>query len=104
MINKELKTLLEKSGLPVAYHHFNEATDPPFLVFLRTKNNNIPADDTVCVDVKNYDVELYTEKKDTETENAIEELFKSYDIFYNVTDEEYVESEKMYEVVYSIQI
>ena len=103
MTHTELDKLLRSSGLPVAYHHFGKPQNPPFLVYIRTGSENIGADNRTYCKRNNYDVELYTDKKDTAKEALIESLLDSNDIYYDI-DEVYIENEKMYEVIYSIQI
>ena len=103
MTHKELGHLLEKAGLPLAYSHFGKPQEPPFLVYIRTGNENIEADDKVWQKKMNYDIELYTSKKDTAKEKIIEDLLDDAEIFYDI-EEVYIESEKMFEVIYSIQI
>lgn len=97
-----LKELLSQLGIPVAYNHFNQPTNPPFVVFRRYSQDNFGADDVVYLKINNYYVELYTEYKDTNLEEELETLFTNNGIFYNVESEDYIDDEKMYEVVYSI--
>lgn len=101
----ELKKMLEKSGLPVAYRQFEQDEDigPPFIIIIRKKEENVFADDKVYQKIQNCFVELYTDNKDIELENIIEQLFDDNEIIYEA-EETYIESEKMYEVVYDIQI
>ena len=37
MDEKEMKSFLDKTGLPVAYSHFSDNQKPPFLCFLSNK-------------------------------------------------------------------
>lgn len=101
----ELKRLLEKSGLPVAYRQFEQDEDVslPFITFFREDDDNISADDKVYKKIHNCHVELCTVLKNTVLENIIERLFDENEIFYEA-DETYSEDEKMYMVVYDIQI
>lgn len=99
---QELKTILEQLNIPVAYNHFNTATTPPFLIYRRASQSNFGADNKVYEKINNYYIELYTEYKDVELEEQLEELLNSYDIFFNVEGEEYINDEKMYQIVYSI--
>ena len=45
----DLKSTLEATGFPVAYHHFaeGEAVDPPFLCYYARSSHNFFADDAV---------------------------------------------------------
>lgn len=103
MTNDELFNLLKTSGLPVAYHHFKKAPSLPYVIFLRISDSNINADDKVYFKFKNYQVELYTDKKNEILEEKIETILDEHEICYE-TSEEWIESEKMYQVVYGIQI
>ena len=71
----ELKAMLEQLGYPVAYDHFNTETSTPFIVFRRYTSNNFFADGKVYKKINHFYVELYTNKKDIELENALENLF-----------------------------
>ena len=65
--------MLEEAGLPLAYDHFaeGESPEPPFLIFLFPGTDNVFADDTVYQRIDELNIELYTDKKDPETENTI---------------------------------
>ncbi len=97
-----LKELLEQLNIPVAYDHFNTPTTPPFVVFRRYSQNNYGADNQVYAIINNYYIELYTEYKDVVLEASLEALLTNADIFFNVESEEYINDEKMYQVVYTI--
>lgn len=99
---QNLKLILEQLGLPVAYNHFNQETNPPFVVFRRYSQSNFGADDIVYEKINNYYVELYTEYKDAELEEELENIFFENGIFYNVESEDYIDEEKMYEIIYQI--
>jgi len=96
-----LKEFLEQTGLPVVYHHWESPPDPPYIVYVFTDSENFGADDRVYARGDDYDVELYSDKKDPVTEKILEDLFDEYDIFYEKS-EVWIESERMYEVIYEI--
>lgn len=97
--------MLEEAGLPLAYDHFaeGESPDPPFLVFLFPGTDNVFADDTVYKKIDQLNIELYTDKKDPEIENTIEGILLSHELPYEKS-EVWIESEKMYEVLYQTQM
>jgi hypothetical protein len=97
--------MLEEADLPLAYDHFaeGEASDPPFLIFLFPGSDNVFADDTVFQKIDELNIELYTDKKDPDTETKIENILISHDLPYEKS-EVWIESEKMYEVLYQTQI
>jgi hypothetical protein len=99
---QDLKTILETLGIPVAYNHFNTSTNPPFLVYRRESTSNFGADNKVYKKINNYYVELYTEYKNPALEESLESIFNENNIFFEVESEDYIDSEQMYEIVYSI--
>ena len=103
MTHRELGGLLKKLNIPVAYSHFRETQKPPYMVYVRTGSANIGADNGVWVKRMNYDIVLYTEKRDTALEEKIENLLDGAELFYDI-DEIYIDAEKVFAVTYSIQI
>lgn len=97
-----LKQILEQLEIPVAYDHFNQATTPPFIAFRRYSQDNFGADDIVYEKINNYYVYLCTEYKDVELEERLEELLTDNGIFFNVESEDYIDTEKMYQIIYTI--
>ena len=97
--------MLEEAGLPLAYDHFaeGESPEPPFLIFLFPGTDNVFADDTVYQKIDELNIELYTDKKAPETENTIEDILISHELPYEKS-EVWIESEKMYEVLYQTQM
>lgn len=96
--------ILEELGLPFAYDHFaeGEGPDPPFLCFRYPNSDNFAADGAVYFSITETDIELYTDRKDPETEKKLEDLLVKNDIFFDKT-ETWIESEKLYEVLYSFE-
>ncbi|MGM9917466.1 hypothetical protein [Anaerotignum sp.] len=98
---EEIKKMLEATGLPVAYDHFKEQTDPPFLVYLLPESKNIIADDCVYQGKVLVRVELYTDKKDPELERKVENAL--VDMVWKKT-EVYINSEEMFEIMYEMEV
>lgn len=105
MTYEDVITMLKEATLPLAYDHFaeGESPDPPFLIFLYPGSDNVFADDTVFQKIDELNIELYTDKKDPETEIKIEDILIRHDMPYEKS-EVWIESEKMYEVLYQTQI
>lgn len=105
MTEKEVFQVVKSVGFPAAYHHFEEGQEPdkPYLVYLYPGTNNFAADGTVYQDINQLDIELYTDKKDLEAEKRVEAVLKEHGFFYEKT-ETYLESEKMYEVLYEMEV
>ena len=100
----DLMQLMEEIGLPFAYDHFaeGEAVDPPFVTFLIPASDNFSADGVVYMKVDVVHIELYTDEKNPETESLVETVLDAHDIFYEKT-EVWIESEQLYEVLYSYE-
>ncbi len=103
MNEAELSSLLKSTGLSVAYNHFKSPPELPYIVYLFSHSNNFGADNKVHTKINNYQVELYSDKKDLLSERLIEDLFDSNEIFYDKS-ETYIESEELYQVMYEIEI
>lgn len=96
-----LYTMLSSLGLPVSYRLFKSPPTPPYIVYLFAYSDNFGADNKVYSKEDNYQVELYSTKKDLASEKKIEDLFDSNDIYYEKT-ETYIDSEGLYQVLYEI--
>ena len=105
MTHNQVKEMLEATNLPLAYDHFaeGESPDPPFLVFLFPGSSNMFADDCVYQRISELHVELYTDKKEPETESMLEGIFEAHEILWEKS-EVWIESEKLYEVLYVTEI
>ena len=97
----ELMEIMKETGLPFAYDHFaeGESPDPPFITFLLPGSNNFAADGKVYKKINEVHIELYTDEKNPETEALVEDVLDDHEIFYEKT-EVWIESEKLYEVLY----
>ena len=93
--------LLKTTGLPVAYHHFTSPPSSPYMVYLFSYNTNFGADNKVYNAAKNFQVELYTTKKDSASEKLIEDALNGADVYWEKT-EMYIDSEGLYQVLYEI--
>ena len=101
----DLVKLLEETGIPFAYDHFaeGESPDPPFICYLLPQSDNFAADGKVYLKVSSVNIELYTDSKDLSVEQKLEAVLDTHDIFYDKT-EVWIESEKLYEVLYSFEM
>ena len=104
----DLKTAL--SGISgfngkVAYRSFREGAAPalPFICYLDTSTDNFIADNEVYAVIYGVDVELYTQYKDQQSEALVEACLNDLGIVWQKYDE-YIDSESMYDIVYSFSI
>jgi hypothetical protein len=101
----EIVEMLEETELPLAYDHFEEGFSPapPFLCFLLPESDNFAADGIAYQKIHVLHIELYTDKKNPEQEENIERVLTTHGLFYDKT-EVYIESEKLYEVLYELEV
>lgn len=101
----KLLDILKNAGFPYAYDHFaeGEAPDPPFLCYLLPGSDNFAADGKVYYRITEVRMELYTDQKDLAAERKMENALDAAAVFYNKT-ETWIESEKLYEVLYSFEM
>ena len=101
---EELVSMLEEMGLPFAYDHFaeGEAPDPPFVVYLLPGSSNFAADGKVYYKINEVRIEIYTDEKDPSVEEQVTAVLDGHGIFYDQT-ETWIDSEKLYEVMFSFE-
>ncbi len=102
---KELISILKETDIPFAYDHFaeGESPEPPFVCYLLPQSANFAADGIVYHKITNVNIELYTDAKDLSAEQRLEEVLDTHHIFYNKS-ETWIESEKLYEVLYQFDM
>ena len=105
MTIENLVEMLQKTGIPFAYDHFAEGESPeaPFLCYLLPGSNNFAADGKVYFRINQVRIELYTDSKDLAVERKVEMVLDESGIFYNKS-EVWIQSEKLYEVLYSFEV
>ncbi|CCO08274.1 hypothetical protein [Desulforamulus hydrothermalis] len=103
MTQAELYAALKTLDLPVAYGEFTNPQVPPFITYHHAYSNDMMADNHNYLDVANYQIELYTTKKDPATEKKVQDLLKSLRLPYSKV-EAYIESEGLRQVIYEIQL
>ncbi len=103
----ELKNVLGTVGLPVVYHSFQssgeEVKQPPYICWYVKESDNVAADNKVTAKLNRCNIELYTNYKSPELEQRLEDALDKASIFYDKT-ELYIKEEKMFEVLYEIEI
>lgn len=97
----KLLAIISEIALPSAYDHFAEGEVPPlpYLLYLIPANNNFAADNRAYFKVNEVHIELYTDRKDPAAEQQVEAVLDRHSIFYEKS-EVWIESEKLYEVLF----
>ena len=105
MSYEEINEMMQEIGMPYAYHHFaeGESPDPPFVLFLSPGENTFGADNLMYICFKILHIELYTDEKSPEAEERVEAVLTHNNIYYAKT-ETWIESEKLYEVLYYLEV
>lgn len=101
---EKLIEIMTQSGLPFAYDHFaeGESPDPPFICYLLPGSDNFSSDGKVYYKINEVHLELYTDTKDLSVEQKLEDVLDKYGIFYEKS-ETWIDSEKLYEVLYQFE-
>lgn len=102
---KRIAELIKSMGLPFAYDHFaeGESPAPPFICYLTPGSDNFAADGRAYYKINIVNIELYTDTKDPSVEQKVESALDASGIFYDKT-EVWIESEKLYEVLYQFEL
>lgn len=90
----------------VVYHHWPapEAIPAmPFIAYAEEGSDNFGADNIVYKKISRIRIELYSENKDTASEGAIETMLTNNSIYWE-KDETYIDDERCYETIYSIEV
>jgi hypothetical protein len=101
-----LKTILEGTGIPFAYHSWPVGKVPalPWGVYLEAYGRSFGADNVAYSTARHMQVELYTAKKDPASEKKIEDALTAAGIFYEKTEETYLETEHCFETLYELEV
>ena len=101
----KLLEIIKAMDIPFAYDHFveGEAVDPPFICYLLPESDNFAADGKVYFKANEVHIELYTDTKDLSVEQQVEAVLDEHGIYYD-RSEVWIESEKLYEVLYTFEM
>ena len=105
MTIENLVEMLQELKIPFAYDHFaeGESPEPPFICYLIPGSDNFVADGRVYFKLNEVRIEMYTDFKDISLESRLEDVLDGREIFYNKS-ETWIQSEKLYEVMYSFEM
>lgn len=105
MTYAEIASMIESTGLKNAYYQYPEGEAPelPYILFYYPGRNDFQADNKNYARIPQLNIELYTKEKDFDKEKLIEDLLDENDIPYD-KEEQYIEKEKMYEVLYITEV
>ena len=103
MTRKEVKEMLESTGIPFAFYIWRKPPPLPWGTFRIVDENVFYADGVAYYGSDAYQVELYTRKKDEAQEQKVEDALDTEGISY-AKNEMRIEDEDMYMVRYEIEV
>ena len=103
MTQAQLYQALKSLGMPVAYGSFTSPVSPPFITYQFAYSNDFMADNINYFEISNFQVELYTSKKDLSAEQKVQDKLKELGLPYSKI-EAFLEDEKLYQVIYEVQL
>ncbi len=108
-VGERMDEILGKVGLPYAFNAFPTQSkvykppDPPFITYLIYESSNFFADNTVYSKIHSVGIELYTDSYSPSIEAKVEKVLMEQEIAWE-QEREWIDDEKMYQIVYSFQI
>lgn len=96
-LKKELK-------IPIAYDHFEDGPSVPFIAYVDEGKKFFIADRNVYTKKTKIRIELYTNKKDLNLEEKLENYFYKNNIIFEDNETVYIPKEKLYVHYYHITI
>lgn len=105
MTTQDISEMVRSIGLPFAYYEFPDDTaqEPPFVCFLLPESDDVYADNENYADKRVLQIELYTDEKDYSLEKTVENVLRANELSYR-RSEEYIRSEKMWQVTYETEV
>lgn len=103
MTYSDLIRAIRETGLPCTYSSFADPPPLPYTVVQYAYDSDLIADNQNYAEVGNYQLELYHNVKHPPSEKLVQDKLKELRLPYRKT-EVYIDSEKLYQVVYEIQL
>ena len=108
MTYEQITTMINSMRYPYAYYQFkkdpeNPPPPPPFICFYCPNDDDFKADNTHYARINTLVVELYTDEKEFDIENAVEAVLLSNEMVFDKT-ETYIDSETMYQITYTMEV
>ena len=102
---EEINDMILEAGLNCTYYQWPEGQAPelPYILFYYPERNDFAADNTNYVHITALNIEFYSAEKDFDNEAAIEAILEKYGLWYD-KEEQYIETEHMYEVLYTTEV
>lgn len=92
-------------GIPCTFGKFEMdevPTNPPYIAYIGSGQDNFEADDTYYHSRNRYQIEYYFAVKNESAEAAIEKLLLDNGYLYNKSEDVYIESEGVFVIYYDV--
>lgn len=98
--------ILSQLELPLTYKAFDVGNVPsmPYIIYFESNPIIQAADNFSNHQIKNVIVELAFERKDEALEEKLEELLNTNKLFFEVDDELFIETERLFVKSYSVYL
>jgi hypothetical protein len=103
MTQTELYQALKSIGFPVAYGSFSSPVTPPFITYQFISSSDMIADNHNYVSIENFQIELYTSKKEPATEKLVQDKLKELGLPYSKV-ETWLNSENLRQIIYEVKL
>lgn len=105
MTRENVFTIIQSIGLPCAYYQFPDDTPqaPPFICWFFSVNTDVMADNENYVDKEVLNIELYTESRDFEQEQAVEAVLKANGFTY-AKEANRIDAEHIWQISYESEV
>ncbi len=105
MTYQQIATMVSSIGVPYAYYQFPEGTEQacPFICFYFESSNDFAADGRNYQKIRPLSIELYTDNKDFQLEQTVEQILNANGLVYS-REETYLSSERMYMVTFMTEV
>ena len=99
----ELVAILEPTGFPWTYHHWDTPPPPPYGVYLSVRDDPFFADNRTYTFSASIRLEVYSLERDTSLDDKVRAALDAAEIPYD-TDYTFLESEGLYESIFEIEV
>lgn len=105
MTYQNISDMVASIGLPYAYYQFPDGTQqaPPFIAFYYENSDDVYADNSNYQRITELFIEFYSDNKDFFYETLIEDTLTASGLTYTKF-EQFLDSEKLHETVYQMEV
>lgn len=105
MTYESINQMVESVGIPSVYGQFSERTaqPAPYICFYFPNSSDVYADDQNYCTIAALRLELYTEHKNFDLENAVEQVLAENEITWRKS-ERYIDAQQVHSTIYESEV